>query len=426
MIRTGVQFVKRDEIQAKPVQEVHCSRLPCGSVAWKMAEPVLVAISHLLLYVSAAATIASVAYCLLCIFAALQFAFASQSARGTLAELPSVSILKPLRGADPDMYEALRSHCVQDYPEYEILFGISDPADPAAAIVQKLIREFPKLTMRLVHCERSLGANGKVSTLAQLVPAAAHEILLVNDSDIRVEPDYLRTVVSELQTPGMGLVTCLYRGVQALTFGSKLEALGISTDFVPGVLSARTIELGLHFGLGSTLAFRKRDLEAIGGFEAIADYLADDYELGRRIAAIGLRVGLSRCIVETRLPAYDLAGFFRHQMRWARTIRAARPAGYTGLLLTFTLPWAALTLALAPHARWAWGLAAIAFGVRLCAALICSRMVLREKSGLAPLLLLPVRDFLAVAFWVTGWAGHKVVWRGLVFEVKHGKLKALD
>lgn len=391
-----------------------------------MAAPVLLSIFHLLVFVSAAATIASVAYCVLCVLAGMHFGLHAGRQEELGAEPPPVSILKPLRGADPDMYEALRSHCVQEYPEYEVLFGISDPADPGADIVGKLIEEFPDRKLRLVHCDKRLGANGKVSTLAQLVPHTAYDILLVNDSDIRIQPNYLRTVVAELQQRGAGLVTCLYRGTSAGTFGSKLEALGISTDFVPGVLSARVIERGMHFGLGSTLAFRKRELSAIGGFEAIADYLADDYELGRRIADRGLRVGLSRSIVETHLPAYDLAGFFRHQVRWARTIRTARPAGYAGLLLTFTLPWAVLTLALAPHARWSWMLAGIALAVRLCSAFVSAGLALRDRSSLRSLWLVPARDFLALAVWVTGWAGRKVMWRGLAFEVKNGKLKALS
>jgi ceramide glucosyltransferase len=324
------------------------------------------------------------------------------------------------------MYQALCSHCLQDYPKYEILFGISDANDPAIPVIEKLIHEFPECNIQMVRCEKQLGANGKVSTLAQLVPEAAHEVLFVNDSDIRVEPDYLRTVVTELRRPDTGLVTCLYRGTPAATLGSKLEAFGISTDFVPGVLAAREIEGGMRFGLGSTLAFRRSDLEAIGGFEAIADYLADDYELGRRIAERGRRVELSNSVVETHLPAYDLAGFFHHQVRWARTIRTARPAGYAGLLLTFTLPWATLTLALAPYAPWGWVLAAIALVARLASAGVSGILVLRDKQVLHLLWLLPLRDFLAVAVWITGWMERKIVWRGLTFHIRDGKLARIE
>ena len=201
----------------------------------------------------------------------------------------------------------------------------------------------------------------------------------MNDSDIRVEPDYLRTVIGELQQPEIGLVTCLYRGAPSPTLGSRFEALGISTDLMPGVLSANLIEGGIHFGLGSTLAFRKADLDAIGGFEAIVDYLADDYELGRRIAERN-KVRLSAAVVETHLPAYDLRGFFSHQLRWARTIRAARPGGYAGLVLTFTIPWALATFLLW-QSRLSIALFAVALSARGVMAIVSSRIVLREKIG---------------------------------------------
>ena len=177
-------------------------------------------------------------------------------------------------------------------------------------MVRKLQAKYPNLPIELIVCDRVLGANIKVSNLAQMLPAARHELLLVNDSDIRVPADYLRKVITPLADASVGLVTCLYRGVASPTLGSRLEALGISTDFVPGVLSARFLDKGLHFGLGSTLAFRRRDLEAIGGFEALLDYLADDYELGRRIAATGKRVELSAATVTTFLPGLHTAAVF--------------------------------------------------------------------------------------------------------------------
>src|ERR1035441_8927090 len=184
---------------------------------------------------------------------------------------PPVSILKPLKGTDPDIYESFRSHCLQDYPEYEIIFGVSDPDDPAVASVQQLQREFPDCSIRLVVSPDKLGANVKVSNLEQMVPAARYQHLVVNDSDIRVERDYLRRIVAPLVDEHVGLVTCLYRGVAAPTFGSQLESLGISTDFCAGVLVARQLEGGLRFGLGSTLAFRRADMERIGGFRSFVD-----------------------------------------------------------------------------------------------------------------------------------------------------------
>jgi ceramide glucosyltransferase len=362
-------------------------------------------------------------YCGLCIWAAARYASQAKHSLAQSADLPPVSLLKPLKGTDPEMYESFRSHCLQDYPQYEILFGISDPSDPAAELVEKLQRECPQRAIRLVRCEKSLGANGKVSSLVQLAATAKYDVLLVNDSDIRVPADYLRTVITELQAPNTGLVTCLYRGVPTDTIASRLESLGISTDFAPGVLAAQQIEGGLHFGLGSTLAFRRRELEAIGGFETIVDYLADDYELGKRIADSGLNVTLSNAVVETFLPAYGFSGFFSHQLRWARTIRASRPGGYAGLLLTYTLPWATLCLLLARGATWAWALFAAAALLRITMALVTARSVLRDKDTIRSLWLLPLRDFLAPLVWLAGMFGRKIVWRGEEFELEGGKLK---
>lgn len=362
-------------------------------------------------------------YCVLCIWAAARFASQARRSSALIADLPPVSILKPLKGTDPEMYESFRSHCLQDYPEYEILFGISDASDPAAALVEKLQREFPGRAIHLVRCEKNLGANGKVSSLVQLAVAAKYDFILLNDSDIRVAPDYLRTVIAELQAPDTGLVTCLYRGVPANTVASRLESLGVSTDFVPGVLVARQIEDGLHFGLGSTLALRRKHLETISGFEAVVDYLADDYELGKRIADLGLKVQLSNAIVDTFLPSYSFSGFFSHQLRWARTIRASRPGGYAGLLVTYTLPWAILCLLLARGATWAWALFAGAALLRLSVALVTGVSVLQDKDVARSLWLLPIRDILAVILWVGGLMGEKIVWRGEEFHLDRGKLK---
>ena len=200
--------------------------------------------------VAAVCTTASLGYCALCTWPGIRFAARRKRATPPAADLPPVSILKPLKGTDPEMYASLRSHCIQDYPRCEILFGVSSGDDPAIPLVENLITEFPDRAIRLVRCDKDLGANGKVSSLAQMTAVAAHDFFLVNDSDIRVEPDYLRQVMTELQAPETGLVTCLYRGVPAGTLGSALESLGISTDFMAGVLAARQIEGGLRFGLG--------------------------------------------------------------------------------------------------------------------------------------------------------------------------------
>jgi ceramide glucosyltransferase len=338
------------------------------------------------------------------------------------SQLPPVSILKPLKGVDPEIWESFCSHCEQDYPQLQLIFGVSDPADPAIEVVHRLQAKYPNLPIELIVCNRVLGANLKVSNLVQMLPAARHQLLLVNDSDIRVPSDYLRKVVEPLADNSIGLVTCLYRAVAGPTLGSQLEALGVSTDFAPGVLSARFLEKGLRFGLGSTLAFRRRDLDAIGGFEALVDYLADDYELGRRITDTGSRVELSAVTVTTFLPAYTLRQFFQHQLRWSRTIRGARPWGYAGLLFTFGLPWALLTLLAARGAAWAWLLFALTLAARLAVGFAAAEVVLHDHQIFRNAVWLPLRDLIAPFVWAAGFVGNRIHWRGHVFDLKDGRL----
>lgn len=233
------------------------------------------------------------------------------------------------------------------------------------------------------------------------------------------------------------MVTCLYRGAPAPTLGSQLEALGISTDFSAGVLVAQQLEGGLHFGLGSTLAFRRRDLDRIGGFLSIVDYLADDYELGRRISELDrggdesnllnenrtcLKVVLSSEVVDTHLPAYDFGGFLAHQMRWARGVRDARLGGYIGLMSTFGLMWSLLAIIASHTAPWSWAVLAAVFGLRIAVALAVGKSVLQDQRLLRQLWLLPLRDLIAVAVWIASFTGHTVVWRGEKFELKNGRL----
>ncbi|MBZ5549258.1 MAG: bacteriohopanetetrol glucosamine biosynthesis glycosyltransferase HpnI [Acidobacteriia bacterium] len=337
-------------------------------------------------------------------------------------QLAPVSILKPLKGVDPEIWNSFCSHCEQDYPEFQIIFGVSDPNDPAIEVVRRLQATYPNRHIELIECPRLLGTNVKVSNLVQMLPAARHEILLVSDSDIRVPKDYLRRVIAPLRDDSVGLVTCLYRGIAGRSLGSHLEALGISMDFVPGVLSARIVEKGIHFALGSTMVFRKSDLAAIGGFEVLLDYLADDYELGRRISARGKTVELSDVTVDTFLPAYSFRQFVDHQLRWARTVRDARRWGYLGIALTFGLPWSIATLLAARGAPWAWALGAITFVARVTIGLTTSLAVLSDRQPLKNIFLLPVRDLVAPLVWAASFAGHQIHWRGDVFYLKDGRL----
>jgi ceramide glucosyltransferase len=373
--------------------------------------------------------VSSSTYYLLCLWSAAKFLRERKAARSVRTEQssssPPISILKPLKGTDPEIYESFRSHCLQDYPEYEIIFGVNDPNDPAVDSVKELQCEFPDRRIRLVVSKKILGANVKVSNLEQMMAEACYRLLIVNDSDIRVEPDYLRRVTAPLADSKIGLVTCLYRGVAGATLGSRLEALGISTDFCASVLAARQLEGGIRFGLGSTLAFRRAELEKIGGFTSFVDYLADDYELGKRIAGLGLAVNLSDVVVETYLPSYRPREFFAHQTRWARGVRDARAGGYVGLVFTFGLLWALLALGASRGALWAWSGLAVTLFLRFAIALLVGRGVLRDHRMMKDVWLTPLRDLLAVAIWIGSLGGHTVTWRGDHFRLKHGKLSRI-
>jgi ceramide glucosyltransferase len=355
---------------------------------------------------------------------------------------PPISILKPLRGADPRMYECFRSHCLQDYPEFEILFGVAEPGDPAVAEVERLQREFPSQAIHLVVCPEVLGTNRKVSTLVQMLPQTRYDLLLINDSDILVPPDYLRKIAGSFR-PGpagdpdgktkagcTGMVTALYRaaahaGLPGRTLASRLEALTIATDFAGGVLSAYALEGKLSFGLGSTLAVRREALEAIGGLRPLLDCLADDYELGLRVAGAGFDVVLAPLVVETALAAARFEDMFRHQLRWARTIRDRRPLGYVGFGITHVVPWALLACFCSGLSGWSLGLLAVSGFLRFAVAAALCTSVLRDRAADLDLWLLPLRDVFALLVWITSFAGRTVEWRGERFRLHAGKLEKL-
>jgi ceramide glucosyltransferase len=354
---------------------------------------------------------------------------------------PDVSILKSLKGLDPGMLDAFRSHCRQNYSgEFELLFGVGSRDDPAAVAVDRLQNEFPERAIRLVECPEQLGTNGKVSTLVQLARHARHDFLLINDSDIAVGPNYLHGVMARFAPqaqngtnakPVVGMVTALYRGrahgsILCDGLPSRLEALGIATDFQAGVLLSKWIERGLHYGLGSTLAMRRDALETAGGLLPLVNYLADDYELGARIAQAGYLVELSGEVVETGVPAYGWRGFFDHQLRWLRTVRDARPAGYAGLIFTHGIGWALLNLLASGLSLLSLWLLALSFFLRLAQAMTVGAEVLGDHDVLPNLWLLPVRDVVAMALWVAAFAGDTIVWRGERFVLRNGRLQRIN
>ncbi len=364
-------------------------------------------------------------YYLLALWSARAFV---RSTRDALPDFhPSVSILKPVRGLDPEMYESFASHCRQDYPgDYEIIFAAAGAEDPAVEAIERLQREFPERSIRLVLCPETLGTNGKVSSLVQALPHARFDHVLISDSDILVSPRYLRRIMAGFMAAKtekrVGMVTALYRGRAYRTIPSRMEALGIATDFAPNVLTARLLEGGTHFGLGSTLAVSREALDSIGGLLPLADYVADDYHLGARIDAAGFEIVLSREVVETSVPPYNFGEFLAHQLRWVRTVRDARPFGYFGVVFSFGLAWALLNVIASGLSLESLALLSIAIAARVSVALLVGGELLGDRKTLNNLWLLPPRDLIGLALWAWCYAGTTIQWRGRSFTVKNGKM----
>ena len=315
-----------------------------------------------------------------------------------------ISVLKPLRGLDPDTYRAFASQVQQQFPTFEVLFGVREESDPAVAEVRRLMRDFPEAPIRLI-----VGApdtpNGKVGVLMELARHARYPVWVVNDSDIKVTPGYLAEIAGPLKDSSAGLVTCLYRP-RAHSVAAAWEALGIATDFMPSILVAQLVGVR-EFGLGSTLAFRAADLERIGGFAGVADYLADDYQLAKKISGLGKRVVLSSYVVETSLNDSTWRGVWMHQLRWARTVRVSKGGGHVGLPLTHAGLWALIAIAGgAPVA------AAVLVATRIASAPLTGCFVLRSRLAATLCWLAPVWDLYAFVLWLASYAGREVQWRG--------------
>jgi ceramide glucosyltransferase len=320
--------------------------------------------------------------------------------------MPPISILKPVRGADAAFDSAVISHAFQDYPHFELLLCVASEDDPAVPVIRKVIGEAPEGRVRLIFRNTEM-PNPKVGALIDLARHARYDTWLVNDGDIRVPQGYLRTLAAELDQPGVGLVTALYRA-RAQYFPGQFEALGVSTDFAPSTLVAPMVGV-TEFAMGSTLFFRKADLLAVGGFEALADYLADDYQLGRLITQSGKRAVLSACIVETSLGARTWHEAWVHQVRWARTIRVSHGGivGYLGLPVTFGTLWAFMAF-LTGHPM----MGLILFALRFNVCVLAGLMILEDRNVLWRLSLVPLRDLSAVLIWCAGLAGDTVEWGG--------------
>jgi ceramide glucosyltransferase len=333
---------------------------------------------------------------------------------------PGVSILKPVKGMDEDSFNNFSSFCRQEYAgEMQLVFAVASPDDPVVTIIRKLMSGFPAHDIRLVVNPALHGPNYKVSNLINAFPETLHEIIIVCDSDICVAPDYLRSVVAHFSDPHVGLVTSLYRTSNVHGIATALEAIGITVEMIPNVLVARRLE-GLTFALGASMAVRRDALLAIGGFEALAGYLADDYQLGNKIHGCGWRIALDSCFVESVIKPETLMSVLSRQLRWARTMRISRPGGYLASGITFPFPAVLMATAVAPTPAFAVAAVMLLYGVRIGVCMQFSRRFVRD--GLFPrwLWLLPIRDMLSFFIWALSFSGNRVEWRGSRFVLKPG------
>jgi len=334
------------------------------------------------------------------------------------AALPAVTLLKPLCGAEPGLYENLRSFCMQDYPEFQIIFGVRDAADAALAVVSRLMRELPFAHIDIVINPQLHGSNRKISNLINMLGRARHDVLVIADSDAFVGPDYLNTVTAPLLDRAVGLVTCIYRGVPTSGIWSRLGAMYVNDWYIPSVLLAWLFG---HDGYasGQTLCIRRETLQALGGLRPIADHLADDYELGARVRSLGLRIALSSYLLRAEHHEPTLELLVGHEMRWMQTIRVLRPGSFRFLFLSFSLPLGVLGATLANAdpvlSGTAWGLFWSALVARVM--LHALPWMRGDRSALKDLWLIPARDALVCWVWLRTFFTSRVTWRGDQFDV---------
>src|SRR6202521_1195415 len=364
--------------------------------------------------------LAPLGYFVLAALAALRL-FGRERARQLPNYTPPVSVLKPVLGVDFGSYENFASFCRQKYPDYEILFAVNDDGDPAVPMIRRIIAEFPERKIRLLVGAEHLGANRKVNKLARLAREAQNEVLVLTDGDVRVGPHYLREVVAPLTDRKTGAVTSFYRGIAENNLGAEIEAVGAASDFFAGVLMAGWME-GITFALGASIATTKEWLGKMGGFESNSGTLADDYELGYRIAKAGGEVVLSRQAVWTMYPAQTLHGFWDHQVRWARTVRLCRPLSYVGLLFTQGLPWALLAALVAP-AKWIAGVYLLAYLIlRFSMAWTVGVWGVGDELLRRRIWLVPLRDAIYFVIWLASFGSNHIRWDDVEYVVRQGRM----
>ena len=380
------------------------------------AETVMPNITALIPLIGLACLLAGAGYGIVAVIAVAAWQRRRRQASGR--QLPPVSVLKPLCGAEPGLYENLRSFCLQDFPEYEVVFGVADRRDPALAVVQRLKEEFPSLPIEVVVDPQQHGSNCKISNLINIIARARYDLLAMADSDACVGPEYLSIVTAPLRDPAIGLVTCLYRAVPTRSIFSRLGAMYINEWYMPSVLVAWLFGYRGYVS-GQTMCMRRDTLQAIGGLQSIVDHLADDHQLGDRVRALGLDIALSSYVPDAECHEPTLTSLTRHEVRWMRTLHVLRPRSFPFVFLSFSLPLAALGVVLATGAQslasLAWTLFAVALVARLALHLFQRRG--GGRSALSDLWLVPWRDSLLCWVWCKSLFTSRVTWRGIEFDV---------
>ena len=368
---------------------------------------------QLLLWVGAAGLVTSTGYLVLVMIASARFHRRRRNAAGPVA-FPPVTLLKPLCGMEPGLEAHLTSFFEQNYPSYEIIFGARKGDDPALGVVRRISAQYPSVPVQIVVAGEPWLSNAKVCSLVKMYRRASYDYLIISDSDVCVDPNYIAEVVQPLLEPGNGMVTCLYRGKPTGGIWSKLEALGMSVEMTAGALAANLVE-GMKFALGPTMGIRRDAVDAIGGFEALGDYCSDDYVLGRKVAESRRRVVMSHHVIDHVVINRDFRCSVQHQVRWMKSTRCSRHAGHAGTALTFAMPFGiiALVSAAALH-HWALGvgLFAAAYLNRLLLAVVAGWGVVRDRRALRQAWLYPVRDLMGFLFWCASYSGRMIVWRG--------------
>jgi ceramide glucosyltransferase len=365
----------------------------------------MVSLTVFVLIILLALITGSIVFCILTLVAARNYLKVPPPKR---ASRDPISILKPMFGADEGLEDNLRSFFRQDYPTFEVLMAVKSESDPAAGVAKRVMAEFPEIPSRLIVTGESPRPNGKVFSLQKMMRHARYDILVMADSDIRVSAQMARVLAAEMHDPAIGLVTCPYRAIPGKTFWSRMEAVGMNTEFLSGVLVARLLS-GMDFAVGCTLAVRREALDSIGGLEALQDYLAEDFMMGRLVAENGSGVVLSSYVIEHRIGSQGFGANWRHRLRWARSTRRSRPWGYVGQVFTNPLPLAILLAVVAPD--W-WPVALITVIFRVSVAWVVAGIVLNDSLTARRWYLVPMQDIVSFITWIWGFFGNTVDWRG--------------